>query len=353
MPPPTVDRGARHLIVKLAALGDVVMASALVGAIRARDANAHVTWLCGRGVASLVARFDGVDEALAVDEGALLTGGLVSRASALSSLWRTLARRRFDMTLIAHADPRYRAALGLARLGEVRRLEARRPGHVLPIPGRYFGDEYARLLDGRPSHGPIPGHAPLARVRGLGTSGPRDGVVLVPGGARNVLRESALRRWPVERYREVAGALLGAGHRVTLVGDANDRWVRPWFQGLRIDDALGTRDIGGTLELLATAALVITHDTGPLHLAMLAKAPTLALFGPTMPTQFVYPLGLVEAFWGGADLACRPCYDGREFAACANNLCIQGVPVATVVARAIAALDGSRPVTTPSVIFPA
>ena len=69
----TRSRG-RYLIVKLAALGDVVMASTLVGAIRARDAEAHITWLCGSGVAPLVGLFDGVDEVVEVNELALLRG---------------------------------------------------------------------------------------------------------------------------------------------------------------------------------------------------------------------------------------------------------------------------------------
>lgn len=58
------DPGSRYLIVKLAALGDVAMASTLVGAIRARDPGAHVTWLCGTRVAELGRLLDGVDEVL-------------------------------------------------------------------------------------------------------------------------------------------------------------------------------------------------------------------------------------------------------------------------------------------------
>ena len=310
--------GKRYLIVKLAALGDVAMASTLVPAIRGRDPQAHVSWLCGRGVEPLVRLFCGVDEVLVANEEALLQGTTRGRLIAMLALWRTLAPRRFDVTLLAHADARYRVALGPARLGTVSTLAPRNPGRVLPVPGRYFGDEYARMLDVGESAGPLIGHAPLASL-----SMPADdpsapdgfGVVLVPGGARNVLRESALRRWPLERYREVAARLLAIGRRVTLVGDAADAWVRPSFAGLDVRDEIGARTIPGTLTVLAHADLVITHDTGPLHLAELVRAPLLALFGPTMPSQFMLPRPEAEALWGGANLACRPCYDGREFAA--------------------------------------
>ena len=348
-------RGGRYLIVKLAALGDVVMASTLVGAIRAREPAAHVTWLCGAGVAPLVRLFDGVDEVLVVDEVALMRGRPAARLRALFTLWWTLASRRFDVTLLGHADRRYRAALGVARLGQVRALRPREPGRTLPIPDRYFGDEYARLLDAERSRGPITGHAALASLRVPLPQPPasdRIGVVLVPGGTRNVLRESALRRWPVERYAEVAAALRRADRRVTLVGDAGDDWVRPHFAGLDVRDEIGAQSIAGTLNLMAHADLVITHDTGPLHLAGLVRAPVLALFGPTTPAQFLPRHPGAEAIWGGGDLACRPCYDGREFAACTSNLCMQDIPVETVMRRALARLGTADPARgAPAAIF--
>lgn len=330
--------GGRYLIVKLAALGDVVMASTLVGAIRARDADAHITWLCGSGVAPLVTLFEGVDEVVEVNELALLRGSAPARCRAVLALWMALLPRRFDMTLLGHADARYRAALRPIRLGEVRTLEPRRAGRMLPIPGRWFGDEYARLLDPEGSRGPIVGHATMARLRQplLPQHAPDTvGIVLVPGGARNVLRESALRRWPVDRYRELAARLLGLGHRVTLVGDASDAWVQPSFAKLAVRDEIGGHGIADTLSILAHAGLVITHDTGPLHLAGLARVPILGLFGPTMPSQFMPPEASGAVLWGGARLACRPCYDGREFAACADNLCMQDISVDAALSRAL------------------
>ena len=341
----------RYLIVKLAALGDVVMASTLVGAIRSRDPAAHITWLCGRGVAPLVELFDGVDDIVVADELALLRGGTGARARAIIALWRSLAARRFDVTLLAHADRRYRAVLLPVSLGRVRTLRPHGDGRMLPIPGRYFGDEYARMLDTERSRGPLVGHAPLAALRAPlppPVAPHAVGVVLVPGGARNVLRESALRRWPVERYRQVAERLLSLGHPVTLVGDASDSWVRPSFAGLDVRDEIGAQPIAGTLALLGRAQLVITHDTGPLHLAALVRAPILGVFGPTMPAQFMPPYALADAIWGGARLACRPCYDGREFAACTNNLCVQDVSVDEVMRRALILLErnGAMPSTT-------
>jgi heptosyltransferase-2 len=318
--------------------------------IRRREPDAHVAWLCGRRVAELVSLFAGVSEVLTVDETALLRGGPLRRAAALAAVWRQLAFRRFDAIFIGHADRRYRALVFTAASAQVRTLRRGPSPYTLPIPGRYHGDEYARLLDDPASHGPIAGRFPLADVRPM-LSARRAvapvGVVMVPGGARNVLRESALRRWPVERYRELAERLHRAGRTVTLVGDREDGWVRPAFDGLPVRDEIGAHDLGGTLGILAAADLVITHDTGPLHLARLVRAPLLALFGPTMPAQFIVEDANTEWIWGGADLACRPCYDGREFAACANNLCMKDISVDAVADRAFAML-----VRAPDVLHP-
>ena len=337
----------RYLIVRLSALGDVIMMSTAVAEIRRRDPGAHITWLCGARARELVECI-GVDHVVVADEVSLLRGGPAGRARALAALWRQLTPLSFDETLLGHADARYRLLLVPVRTGRVRALDHDLSSRTLPIPGRYFGDECARLLDEEDARGPIVGHYPLAPIRRPlppAADPEHVGIVLVPGGARNVLREDALRRWPVERYRELAERLLGDGYAVTLVGDQADDWVRPAFEGLSVRDEIGRHSITGTLALLRAAELVVVHDTGVLHLARLARTPVIGLFGPTMPTKSLVDAPDVVALWGGADLACRPCYNGREYAACTNNVCIQRIAVTDVmphVERLVAARRALR-----------
>jgi heptosyltransferase-2 len=66
----------------------------------------------------------------------------------------------------------------------------------------------------------------------------------------------------------------------------------------------------------------------------------LALFGPTTPRQVISDEEPNVVLWGGRELACRPCYNGRQFAACTNNLCMQGIGVAEVVHRAVEFVQG-------------
>jgi heptosyltransferase II len=322
----------RYLIVKIAALGDIAHTSVLLSRIRAERPGAHVAWLCGEAAAPIVRLFP-VDEILTVNEVDLLRGGLAARSGAVLQVWRELAGRRFDRALLVHADRRYRILTLSLRNTPVAALEH----GTNPIPGRFRGDECARLLDEGPSHGPITKRYPYIDIRDrIVTASRRDAghrrVAIVPGGSRNVLRDDALRRWPIESYRHLAERLIAAGCEVVLLGDERDATLRPHFAHLECTDRFGTP----LLELLADLRdvdVLVAHDTGPLQLARLVRTPVVGLFGPTDPRQTVGEAEDVDILWGGSRLACRPCYDGRNYAACNNNLCIQDVTVEAVLAR--------------------
>jgi len=272
-----------------------------------------------------------------------LRGSSLQRAIAMVALWRRLLRKRYTEVIIAHPDRRY----GLIALGcigaRVRTLSRELSEHTNPIPGRFFGDEFARLLGPGENVGPLVDQYDVSDLRpqlaplrpGLLPVSDRPLVVLVPGGARNIMRDTPLRRWPASRYAQVARALVERGCDVALVGDRSDRWAADACVGVPVLDFLGALTLEETLGVLARASLVISHDTGPLHLARAVRAPIIALFGPTIPRQVLgaTPPNVI-VMWGGEQLACRPCYNGRDFATCQNNLCMQDISVAQVIDHA-------------------
>jgi heptosyltransferase-2 len=159
-------------------------------------------------------------------------------------------------------------------------------------------------------------------------------VALVPGGASNMLRQQTLRRWPVELYAQLARELTLKGMEVVLIGGPEDGWVRPAFEGQEVLDRVGILSLPEVIAAFDTCDLVISHDTGPMHMAGVSGAHLLALFGPTDPSSFLPRRNGVRAIWGGQDLACRPCYDGSDFPACPHNGCMRAIPVSFVLRQA-------------------
>ena len=194
------------------------------------------------------------------------------------------------------------------------------------LPGRHHTDEYARVLLGLPDEvrpmqlAPVPAEAlpPSPLVR---SAKPR--VLLAPAGAKNMMADDTLRRWPAEDYVELAMRLAERGVEVVLIGGPDDAWVQPMFNGAQVTDLIARLSLVETLALMDEADVVVTHDTGPLHLAGMTRAGIVTLFGPTDPRGRLPQRPGTLALWGGEGFACRPCYDGRSFAACPRNDCIR------------------------------
>ncbi len=319
------------LILKFGAIGDCVMA--LPAAHEMYRAGYCVNWVCGRAAEPVLRLYPWIN-VIPVDDRALLHGSIFSRSQAVVALWGVLAGKHYDVCATLYYDGRYRLLTLPVRATRKVMLSRLDRAKTL-LPGRHHTDEYARIVSGRPDDvtpaqlAPLPPPSlpasPLPPVSGKAR------IVLVPGGARNMLRDDALRRWPVESYAAVAATLLDAGHEVVLAGGPDDVWVRPAFSGLAVGDLIGTLALADTLALLDSAAVTLTHDTGPLHLAGLTSTAIVAIFGPTDPWGRLPQRANVVGLWGGEGFACRPCYDGRNYAPCSNNLCMQQVTPTMVV----------------------
>jgi heptosyltransferase-2 len=72
-------------------------------------------------------------------------------------------------------------------------------------------------------------------------------------------------------------------------------------------DTTGQLSLLASAELIGRAALLVTNDSSPLHLASAMNTPTLAVFGPTVPEFGFGPLAEVAATEGISSLPCRPC----------------------------------------------
>ncbi|MEU4401197.1 glycosyltransferase family 9 protein [Micromonospora orduensis] len=89
------------------------------------------------------------------------------------------------------------------------------------------------------------------------------------------------RRWPAERFAEVARALHDDGYEVLVTGtpaeqEVVDRVVAA--AGVPVRPQVGTFSLGGLIGCYADCALVVSNDTGPVHLAAAVGTPTVGIF---------------------------------------------------------------------------
>jgi heptosyltransferase-2 len=117
------------------------------------------------------------------------------------------------------------------------------------------------------------------------------------------------KRWPVSYFAEIAQRLQQHGFAVWLIGSAKDKDVAGKIVALgnpECRNLCGSTGIGDAIALLSCADLVISNDSGLMHLAAALDRPMLALFGSSSP-KFTPPLSS-KAEVIKLDIKCSPCF---------------------------------------------
>ena len=322
----------RYLIIKIAAIGDVIMSIPMIDVVRRQESDAHITWICGKGSAAIL-RWYPIDRLITIDDQKLLAGSLKEKLWEIFKIWKQLKCSSYDLIITAHSDWRYRILSWWCRSKE-KRAFSRQGERPWPIPGRHHTDEYIRLVTGQEPQiaamtrwMPWKGQAD-EKTNSLLEDLSRKGnkiILLAPGGAKNVLSDDACRRWPLSSYVKLAKLLIASSFEVVLIGAACDSWVRESFSDMGLHDFIGKTNLEELLGIYSRADAVVLHDSGPLHLAGLTRIPIFALFGPTNPYEKVPLREDIFLFWDVKRYPCAPCYDGKTYACCRDNVCLKNI----------------------------
>ncbi len=291
----------RILVVKLSALGDFVLALAAMKKIRAAHPKAHITLLTTppfEALAKICPYFNAVD-----------VGGRPAGLSAWIGLRRRLRAVRFDRVYdlqtssgsnrifqalrpspppwsgiaigcsLPHANPDRNIMHTLERQADQLRFAGIWPD-APTLPGEAPAPDLSWVLKMTPTERATPG----ANTR-------RPYVMFVPGGSLHRLDK----RWPVERYSELASILYSRGFDIVVIGGPQEAELAHAIQRAapRARDLTGRTDFARIALLGARAALAVGNDTGPLHLAAAAGAPTIVLFSKASDPALSAPRGRV------------------------------------------------------------
>ncbi|MBU3563612.1 glycosyltransferase family 9 protein [Polynucleobacter sp. Tro8-14-1] len=331
------------LFIKLGAIGDAIQAGAALLEFKTINPQVKIDWIIGSGIAPLFRNFDAIDQFIVISDAQIYRGHFFERLLALCrALYLILVKSgRYDEVFIGHSDSRYRL-FSIPALLKNPILISKKLKIFSPSLSENRVSEYFHFLLNNQTSNLDVSSSLLKLGKALRMAQPNDTkdledafsgvVVLVPGGSKNLLREDVLRRWPLDRYVQLANRLLIEGYRVVLVGGKDDAWVSPHFEGLRLTNCIGKTTLSELTYLLEFAAVIVSHDTGPLHLATLTNTPIVSLFGPT-PASAVVPLNRVNIKILAADksVTCAPCYDGKNYAPCSNPICMQSISIDQVL----------------------
>jgi lipopolysaccharide heptosyltransferase II len=349
--PPTWERAERLLCIRLDSLGDVLMMTPAIRALRAAAPGRRITLLTSPSGADVARLVPEVDDVL-VYEAPWVKSTPVRPDSAFDrALIRRLRAARFDAAVIFTTFSQsplpaallcYLADIPL-RLAYCRekvygllttwvpdpeterevRHEVRRQLDLVATVGAETDDERLSLR--------VPDSARdtarrLLGARGIGADG--RWAVLHPGST------AASRRYPPELFAEVTRQLVGDhGWRVVMTGAAGEQGL---IDEIATRAAVPVHDLAGALtldELAATiehAPALITNNTGPSHIAAAVGTPVVCLYALTNPQHTPWQVpSRVLSF----DVPCRWCY--RSVCPEGHHACLRGVSPDAVVGAAL------------------
>jgi heptosyltransferase-2 len=339
------------LIIRFSSLGDIVLASPLLRVLRAAYPDAQIDFLVKPEYAEIVRHHPAVTS--------VLTLAGPSRAE-LRDLRARVRMEGYDVILDLHNSlrSRYVRFLNARRVRAVNKRVARRwmlvnlkrnlYRHAVPVAERYI--ETAASLgvvpDGRGAEIVTPADV-VSRVGAMMSKYRLDRAATVVGFAPSA--RPATKRWPPERYRDLGIRLAKEHHARVLVfgGPEETDYCGDIAQMINAEMGTGAAEsLAGGLTLLETAAaldhcaVVVTNDTGLMHMAAARNRPVVAIFGSTVKEFGFFPYGTRSVVLERRELSCRPCsHIGLERCPEGHFRCMKEIDVAEVVS-AVRSLSG-------------
>lgn len=296
------------LVVQTSFLGDMVLTTPLIAYLAERGA---VDVVCTPAAAALLANDPHVRSVIPYDKrgvdrgiGGFMKLAARLRASNYAAAYHAQGSARSGaLTLAARIGDRVGFASSAGRMFYTTRIppldNTHHAARLLSLGTRDPLREVSRAAL-RPRL--YPGGAERASVeRLLGAAASERLIALAPGSVW------ATKRWPY--YAELAALLRDSGRIVVIGGTGDEELAREIVAatGGSAIDATGRLSLLASAELIGRAAVLVTNDSAPQHLASAMNTPTIAVFGPTVPEFGFGPLAERAEVAGVAGLACRPC----------------------------------------------
>lgn len=293
---------SRILLILPCCIGDVILATATLKALRRGYPQAHITWAAGSWSRAAIENHDLLDAILDTGPSALP----VKSASGFLRFVRQLRGGHFDLAVSLVRSPLMSLAVWLSGI-------PLRAG--LDSGGRGFGYQICAKIDPDQPRHEAEIYLDVARVLGLDTAGcyvnvpvsaeNRESIrgilaargvhapflVMNPAGGRNPGMVMDSKRWPSENFAQLADRLsakIGVNHAVLVAGPGDETLVSTVQSRLQMPSTAFVSELSfGQIAALANMSQVyIGNDTGLTHLAAAAGAKTVMILGPSDPARY-------------------------------------------------------------------
>ena len=340
------------LLVRFDLIGDTVMSLTLAADLKSIFPHSEITFLTTPASARVAQLCHYVDHSLAVDMPAVthLRGALSHRAWGTAlSIMRKIRTSEFDLAISLYG-PLAGCVTGLSgarwRVGYKSEAPAGSLDFALPgrrRPGTKHEIDWIRGLAGRDGRTvpvwdlAVPDNAER-RAAGMIPEGDA-ALIVIHTGARN----GGAKIWPAARWKDLAALITEkTAARLVTVGDKFERKAaRSVIQsGPRTRDLTGRTSLAELAAVISRCDVLVSGDSGPLHLAIALGKRVVGLYGPTDPV-LSGPYA-DDAIIVTAGIPCSPCYDLRAPADCpfGDTLCMDWITPRQVLEAVLKQLDG-------------
>lgn len=336
----TTDDLRRVLLIRLSSLGDILLMTPLLNLLRAACPWAQIDVLIKAEYSDLLRAHPGITRLLTFDS-----------RQPLLRMARRLRADQYDLALDLHCTPRSQMLLRVLRARckltynkrVFRRALLVRLGwntlrNLTPVPELYA--------------------APLRRLKIKGHLGPP--TMHLDSGSRKAAEDRIARclpeafdrpllavapgarwptkRWPVDRFAAVAQELAQeSGAAIVILGGRDEAQLASALceiLDVPVLNGAGNLSLMDSAALLSRCRLLISNDSGLMHMATALQVPVVAIFGPTVQEFGFYPFQ-ARAEVVSEPLPCRPCSTkGSMRCPKVHHACMQDISSARVLASA-------------------
>jgi ADP-heptose:LPS heptosyltransferase len=302
---PSGDKGMKFLIIRFSSIGDIVLTTPVIRCIKQQSPNAEVHFLTKKNYAGIVQTNPYVDKVIMLDE-------------SWDLMMHELKTEQYDYIIDLHHNLRtlkVKRGLKGVKSFSFNKLNIQKwlltAFKINKLPNVHIVDRYMNTIkdlgiinDNKGLDFFIPEKA-YVNEKDIPTSHMYGYIGVVIGAALNT------KKLPVHKLKELCSKI---NYPVILLGGKEDKQIGDEIaavDSIKIYNSCGKFNLNESADLIRNAKLIITHDTGLMHIATAFKKKIISIWGNTVPEFGMYPYYGSEQIpnhkFQIPNLSCRPC----------------------------------------------